>query len=97
MDTPRLYWYQGDAPNAIATYMCCKHCALERPPNESVSEHSRLSVGLQANGNIQIWCERHQCSVAILSGQPHPGEDYGDETPIDPANCCQHPDHEVPR
>jgi hypothetical protein len=54
-------------PNGITAFMHCQRCVEEMPGDTSPSDWARLAVGLQADGTIQVWCERHQCNVAIFN------------------------------
>ena len=48
----------SDVPNLIVTSIRCAHCSGIEP--------RKLAIGFTLDGRIQVWCERHDCHVAIL-------------------------------
>ena len=58
-----------DTPNRIVMYWHCKQCVTTIPSGKTPALWARLSVGMTNDGNVQIWCERHQCNVALIGGE----------------------------
>lgn len=55
--------------NQINVYMHCRQCLLEKPNDVSPLEWSRTQTGLTPSGEVQVWCNRHDINVALLSPQ----------------------------
>ncbi|MDD3471528.1 MAG: hypothetical protein PHS86_01995 [Syntrophaceae bacterium] len=51
--------------DGILLYLHCAQCAKTKPKNQSMEHYARLNVGRTEEG-IQIWCTRHNKSVAHL-------------------------------
>jgi hypothetical protein len=67
----------------ITTYFHCGKCLEELPDGVSPKEYARTQVGLTDDGQIQIWCNRHNCNVGVL-----------DHIPTELAGqCCRHDHH----
>lgn len=49
-------------PCTIFRFLHCEKCLKEMPRGEKPATWARLNVGMTPKG-IQIWCERHSCSV----------------------------------
>lgn len=56
------------AKNEIGSFIHCKKCLSELPPDESPASWARLSVGWTKLG-LQVWCERHDINVIHLDFQ----------------------------
>jgi hypothetical protein len=57
----------ADVPDQIETFMHCGKCLRELPPDTSPKEYARTQIGVLADGRLQVWCNRHECNVAVLS------------------------------
>ena len=64
-----------ERPDEVETWMHCGKCLEEWKslPTDargdrqwSPKDYARQQVGIQRNGHLQIWCNRHECNVAIL-------------------------------
>lgn len=57
--------------NAIETYYHCALCIEElckkTVGRASPKEYARLQAGVTSKGDIQIWCNRHEVNVAIIT------------------------------
>lgn len=53
--------------NQIETYMNCRKCVAELPDGVSPKEYARTQIGVLHDGRLQVWCNRHECNVAVLS------------------------------
>lgn len=54
--------------NLIVQYGHCGVCLHNKPPHYSPMEWQDISVGLTEDmQHIQIWCNRHNVEVALLS------------------------------
>lgn len=49
------------------SYLHCKKCLEELPQGESPASYSRLEVGVTDEGNVLVWCQRHDLEVATLT------------------------------
>ena len=49
------------------TYLHCATCLKELPKGESPASYARLEVGITDQGNVLIWCLRHDMEVATLT------------------------------
>lgn len=52
--------------NNIRLFLHCAECVKALPNGESISDWARLEVGLKTDGNIEVWCTRHDrlvCNV----------------------------------
>ena len=54
----------------ITTYFHCAKCIDEIPEGESPQSYARLSVGLTADNQFCVWCNRHEMVVGIFSEPP---------------------------
>ena len=52
--------------NYIYRFMHCSLCIAELPPETSPREYAHNEVGILRNGDIQVWCIRHEKNVAIF-------------------------------
>ena len=55
--------------NYIASFVHCSLCIKEKPENVSPREWTNNEVGILLNGDIQVWCIRHEKNVAIFDMQ----------------------------
>ena len=44
----------------------CMECIKEMPAGQSPSDYQEMSVGLDAEENIIIWCKRHHKPITII-------------------------------
>jgi hypothetical protein len=61
--------------NEIQTFLHCKKCMKELPPDTSPQEFIHVEVGWTAEG-IQVWCLRHDLNVIHMDfeGHQHPAK-----------------------
>lgn len=52
--------------NYIWRYIHCSLCIDERPETVSPREYAHNEVGILRNGDIQVWCIRHEKNVVIF-------------------------------
>lgn len=50
-----------------AMLLNCRKCLEEIPRGVSPAKYGRLSVGLSTDGEIEVWCERHDRPVGVLT------------------------------
>lgn len=53
-------------PNEIVGYMNCGFCQDELPDELSPEEYSWVQAGVTADGRVQVWCIRHQATIALI-------------------------------
>ena len=81
--TAKLYWDDRvDQPNEITAYIHCGLCLTEWNESEALNstvspgDYARTQTGTTANGAVQVWCNRHEKNVVIMSGEPREGLEY---------------------
>ena len=47
-------------------FLHCQQCLLELPKDQSPAEYARISVGVTADADLSVWCNRHDMAVTIL-------------------------------
>lgn len=52
--------------NHIERHINCHQCYQELPSGESMAEWAHLNVGFTSDHDIQVWCVRHNCNVAVI-------------------------------
>ena len=75
--------------NYISRYIHCSLCIEQKPETVSPREWTNLEVGILLNGDIQVWCIRHEKNVAIFdmqTDQIHVDKDV-DTSGIDVEQC----------
>lgn len=79
--------------NYIYRFMHCSLCIQELPPNTSPREWARNEVGILRNGDIQVWCVRHEKNVVIFDMAKQALMIDPDVRPSDdinsPCSCCE--------
>jgi hypothetical protein len=55
--------------NYIASFIHCSLCIKEKPETVSPREWTNNEVGILLNGDIQVWCIRHEKNVGIFDMQ----------------------------
>ena len=57
-----------DVENEIENFMHCKKCMKEVREREDISprEYGQLELGMTKNGELQVWCRRHESHVTSL-------------------------------
>lgn len=48
----------------ISFWLHCKKCLNELPVGMSPKEYSKQQSGITPDGEIIVWCNRHNCDVA---------------------------------
>lgn len=70
-DSPSIYGYEingwSDVENNIEMYFNCTSCINEMPDDVSPAEYANTQMGFTKDGKIQVWCNRHNINVAVLS------------------------------
>ncbi len=52
--------------NQISLYFHCGKCLDEVPDGQSAREWARLEVGTTDDGQVQVWCVRHDIDVVEI-------------------------------
>jgi hypothetical protein len=52
-------------PNLIRTFMHCRKCMEQLPPDTSPRMYAHYEVGWTPKG-LQVWCVRHETNIAAL-------------------------------
>lgn len=52
--------------NYIYRFIHCSLCLNEKPESVSAREYAHNEVGILKNGDIQVWCVRHEKNVVIF-------------------------------
>lgn len=52
--------------NYIYRFVHCSLCIEEKPESVSPREYAHNEVGILKNGDIQVWCIRHEKNVVIF-------------------------------
>ena len=62
-------YYEVDINMAlqISTFYYCAKCLTECPPDITPRDWARTQTGFTASGNIQVWCNRHNVNVVLLT------------------------------
>lgn len=58
--------FTADIPNRIVGYMNCGFCQDELPDDLSPEEYSWVQAGVTPEGQVQVWCVRHEATVALI-------------------------------
>jgi len=53
--------------NDCVAFAHCEHCISDKPSGVSPAQWARLAVGFTADGNVLVWCERHDCMVVRVA------------------------------
>ena len=61
-----IYNTSPEEPNQIDSFYHCGKCLDEKPDGVSPREFGNYEMGITKTGDIQIWCKRHECNVALL-------------------------------
>ncbi len=78
--------------NYIDQFIHCGLCVKERPETLSPREYAHNEVGILRNGDIQVWCIRHEKNVVIFdfeTRQLHTDPDADPKDIEDFAECSQ--------
>ena len=68
--------------------MHCSLCISELPPETSPREYAHNEVGILPNGDIQVWCIRHEKNVVIFDMENSSLMIDPDVRPMDDINKC---------
>lgn len=69
MKIKAIYDVRETTPNAITAYFNCGKCLKELPANTSPAEYANTQMGITNNGQLQVWCNRHDVNVAKIDLQ----------------------------
>jgi hypothetical protein len=58
--------FTATIPNQIVGYMNCGFCQDELPDDQSPEEYSWVQAGVTSDGRVQVWCIRHQATIALF-------------------------------
>jgi len=58
--------FTASIPNSIVGYMNCGFCQDELPDEMSPEEYSWVQAGVTEDGKIQVWCIRHNATIALV-------------------------------
>ena len=65
------YDANAERENEIESYVHCGKCIAEWKANFegvlSPKDYARTQTGITADGSLQVWCNRHECNVAVIS------------------------------
>jgi len=78
--------------NYIESFIHCGLCVKERPETISPREYAHNEVGILRNGDIQVWCIRHEKNIVIFdfeTRQLHTDPDADPKSLEDFAECSQ--------
>lgn len=53
--------------SASVSYLHCRKCVASLPRGKSMRQYARAQVGLNKDGQFEVWCNRHDISVAVLT------------------------------
>lgn len=70
-----LHW--ETTKNRIQLYFHCAECLKERPDGQSPKDYQRIQAGWTKQG-LQVWCVRHNLSVADLDFKGQKVDYYAD-------------------
>ncbi len=70
-------------PSNMIVYMHCERCLEERPESQSPSEFARLEVGFNRDGDVQVWCTRHDQEVVTLD------DEFYEHLDLDDCECAE--------
>ena len=57
---------EPDEATGIQTYVHCAKCLKGMPPGTSPRDYAKLEVGFMPDGNLRVWCRRHDCLVGDI-------------------------------
>lgn len=58
--------FTASIPNNIIGYMNCRLCQSEMPEGMSPEEYSWVQAGITEDAHIQVWCIRHEATIALV-------------------------------
>jgi hypothetical protein len=58
-----------DPETGIATYIHCKKCYRDKPSNESMDEYALNHTGVNLQGDLIVWCRRHEELVCQIKNK----------------------------
>ena len=73
--------------NYIARYIHCSLCIEEMPENISPRMYAHNEVGILINGDIQVWCVRHEKNVVIFDMEKSSMMIDPDVEPVELGEC----------
>lgn len=59
---------EPEPKTGILLYLHCKKCLQEKPSNISPAQYQQTQSGISPEGNLIVWCLRHDILVCLLSG-----------------------------
>ena len=75
----------NEVDNYIYRYIHCGRCLDDIPKGMSPRDYVNNEVGILPNGDIQVWCIRHEMNVVIFDIENH--EMYVNVDEYEP-ECC---------
>ena len=51
----------------ISMYFHCTKCLQEKPDDQAPQEWARLEAGMTDDGEVQVWCVRHDMGVVEIA------------------------------
>lgn len=63
-----VYDTDPGTPNGIEAFIHCARCLDEWEGIEGLAprDYAWTQIGVRADGNLQVWCNRHACNVAVI-------------------------------
>lgn len=55
--------------NAGTAAFNCVRCLTELPKGQSPFDYAKQQVSVTADGNLQVWCNRHDINIALIDIQ----------------------------
>lgn len=64
-----IYDTHPDIPQQGTSFMQCAKCLGEMPSGVSPKEWARQQMSVTREGYFQVWCNRHECNIALIKIQ----------------------------
>ena len=61
------YDVDPNVPEQGVTYYHCGKCNDEKPYHISPKQWARQQLSITETGNFQLWCNRHDCNIALIT------------------------------
>jgi len=55
-----------DPETGVTRYLHCVECVRQKPDGQSMAMWARPQIGLLPNGDIRVWCGRHNQIVTDI-------------------------------
>lgn len=79
---------EPEPESGIVLYLHCKKCLREIPEGEAPRDFSRTQAGIGPQGELIVWCNRHNMAVCVLHNK-----DIGNKLLDFVSGGCGHPGH----